>query len=53
MQRAIKNVIAYGGLFPGDEDRMHQPNECLRIERFVQMNKNLCRSYLQIGFRGI
>lgn len=37
--RAIKNVIAYGGLFPGDEDRMHQPNECLRIERFVQMTK--------------
>ena len=37
--RAMKNVIAYGALFPGDEDRMHQPNECLSVERFLQMTK--------------
>ena len=37
--RAMKNVIAYGALFPGDEDRMHQPNERLSVERFLQMTK--------------
>ena len=37
--RAMKHVIAYGGLFPGDEDRMHQPNERLSVERLLQMTK--------------
>ena len=35
----MKHVIAYGGLFPGDEDRMHQPNERLSVERLLQMTK--------------
>ena len=37
--RAAKNVIAYGALFPGDEDLMHQKNEYLSIERLEQMTK--------------
>lgn len=37
--RAMKNMVAYGALFPGDEDRMHQPNECLSAERFAEMTK--------------
>ena len=37
--RAAENIIAYGALFPGDEDLMHQKNECLSIERLMQMTK--------------
>ncbi len=37
--RAMKHVIAYGGLFPGDEDRMHQPNERLSVERLLADDK--------------
>lgn len=37
--RSTPNIIAYGALFPGDEDRMHQKNEYLSIERFEQMTK--------------
>ena len=37
--RAAENIIAYGAQFPGDEDLMHQKNECLSIERLMQMTK--------------
>ena len=37
--RAAENIIAYGALFPGDEDLMHRKNECLSIERLMQMTK--------------
>ena len=37
--RATDNIIAFGALFPGDEDIMHQKNEKLSIDRFVQMTK--------------
>ena len=37
--RSAKNVIAYGALFPGDPDLMHQKNECVSVERFIQMTK--------------
>lgn len=35
--RACPNIVAFGGLFPGDPDVMHQKNEKLSIERFNQM----------------
>ena len=37
--RSAKNVIAYGALFPGDPDLMHQKNECISVERLIQMTK--------------
>ena len=37
--RSAKNVIAYGALFPGDPDLMHQKNECITVERLEQMTK--------------
>ncbi|MBQ4649842.1 MAG: dipeptidase PepV [Firmicutes bacterium] len=37
--RSTPNIIAFGAQFPGDEDLMHQKNECLSIERFEQMTK--------------
>lgn len=35
--RAAENVAAFGALFPGDEDRMHQKDERLSVERFMEM----------------
>lgn len=37
--RCAQNVVAFGGLFPGDEDLMHQKDERLSLERFVTMTK--------------
>lgn len=37
--RAAKNVVAFGALFPGDPDLMHQRNEKLSIDRFMLMTK--------------
>ncbi|MGN0659078.1 MAG: dipeptidase PepV [Emergencia sp.] len=37
--RATGNIVAFGALFPGDEDLMHQKNERLSIDRFMLMTK--------------
>lgn len=37
--KAAENVVAFGALFPGDEDRMHQKDERLSVERFMQMTR--------------
>lgn len=37
--KATPNVIAFGALFPGEEDLMHQKNECISLERLEQMTK--------------
>ena len=35
--RTAKNLVAFGALFPGDPDLMHQRNERLSLDRFYQM----------------
>ena len=37
--RCAKNIVAYGALFPGDADLMHQKNEFLEISRLKLMTK--------------
>jgi len=37
--RAMDNIVAYGAMFPGDEDLMHQKNECISIENLMKMTK--------------
>lgn len=37
--KATPGIVAYGALFPGDPDLMHQKDECLEISRFEQMAK--------------
>jgi len=37
--RCTDNIIAYGALFPGDPDLMHQKNECITIDRLMLMTK--------------
>ena len=35
--RACDNIVAFGGLFPGDPDIMHQRNERIAVDRYYQM----------------
>jgi succinyl-diaminopimelate desuccinylase len=35
----MKNCVAYGAMFPGDEDLMHQKNECISIENLMKMTR--------------
>ena len=37
--RAAKNIVAFGGMFPGDPDLMHQKDERLSIEKLMMMTK--------------
>jgi succinyl-diaminopimelate desuccinylase len=37
--RAMDNVVAYGAMFPGDEDLMHQKNECVSIDNLMKMTR--------------
>lgn len=37
--RAMKNCVAFGALFPGDPDLMHQRDERLALDRLVTMTK--------------
>ena len=33
--REAENAVAFGALYPGDPDIMHEPDECIRIDRLV------------------
>ncbi len=35
--KMVNNILCYGGLFPGEEDTMHQADEALSIESFMKM----------------
>ncbi len=37
--RQMDNAIAFGALYPGDPDLMHQKNEFIKIERLIQTAK--------------
>jgi succinyl-diaminopimelate desuccinylase len=37
--RALKNAVAFGPLFPGDKDTIHQKNEYIEIENLIKMTK--------------
>lgn len=46
--KAAKNIIAFGGIFPGDEDRMHQKDERISIDRFMTMTKIYAEAIYQL-----
>lgn len=48
--KATPNIVAYGALFPGDEDLMHQKDECLEIARFEQMTKIYADAIYKLSF---
>lgn len=37
--RSAKNIVAFGAMFPGDPDLMHQKDERLSLERFMTMTQ--------------
>ena len=37
--KATPGIVAYGAVFPGDVDLMHQKDECIEIARLEQMTK--------------
>lgn len=37
--RAAKNIVAFGAMFPGDPDLMHQKDERLSLDRLLTMTK--------------
>ena len=37
--RQMENAIAFGAMYPGDPDLMHQKNEFVKIDRLVQTAK--------------
>lgn len=37
--RAFKNMVAFGALFPGDQDLMHQKDEKVSIDRYITATK--------------
>jgi succinyl-diaminopimelate desuccinylase len=49
--KAFKNLVAYGGLFPGDPDIMHQQNEKIEIKRFYQMIEIYCEAIYRLSSR--
>ena len=34
--KAFPNMVAFGPLFPGDPDVIHQPNECVEVEKLLK-----------------
>lgn len=37
--KAFKNMVAFGPVFPGEEETAHQPNEYIRIDRLMEALK--------------
>ncbi len=47
--KACPNTVAFGGLFPGDPDIMHQVNEKISIERYYQMIEIYTETLLRLS----
>ncbi|MCI8610021.1 MAG: dipeptidase PepV [Firmicutes bacterium] len=50
--RCTPGIIAYGALFPGDEDLMHQKNECMELSRFRLMTKIYAEAIYKLSAGG-
>ncbi|MDD5923068.1 MAG: dipeptidase PepV [Eubacteriales bacterium] len=47
--RACTNIVAFGGLFPGDPDIMHQANEKIEVRRYLEMIKIYVKAIRLLG----
>ncbi|MBP3384721.1 MAG: dipeptidase PepV [Firmicutes bacterium] len=47
--RAFENVIAFGAMFPGDPDLMHQKNERISIDNFMLMTKIFAEAIIRLA----
>lgn len=46
--KMINNILAFGGLFPGDEDTMHQADERLSIDSYMTMARIYARAIVSL-----
>ncbi len=42
--KMVNNILAFGGLFPGEEDTMHQADERISIDSFMKMARIYARA---------
>ena len=49
--KALNKTLAFGGLFPGEEDTMHQVDERLSLESFYKMARIYAKAIYLICFR--
>jgi succinyl-diaminopimelate desuccinylase len=42
--KMVNNILCYGGMFPGEEDTMHQAGERLSVESFMKMARIYARA---------
>ncbi len=47
--KAFKNMVAFGPLFPGDEDVIHQPNECADVEKMMKSYQIIAAAMYEIA----
>ena len=47
--KSIDRRLAFGALFPGDEDRMHQANERLKIDNLIKYTKIYARAIYELA----
>ena len=47
--RAAENIVAFGAMFPGDPDLMHQKDERLSIDRLMTMTKIYADTIYQLS----
>ena len=47
--RSMKNHVAFGALFPGDPDVMHQRDERLALDRFETMTKIYAKAIYRLS----
>ena len=47
--RAAENIVAFGAMFPGDPDLMHQKDERLSIDRLMTMTKIYADAIYQLS----
>lgn len=47
--RAVPNAVAFGALFPGDEELFHQPNECWPVENLLRCTEIYAKAIYELA----
>lgn len=47
--KAFRNMVAFGPMFPGDEDVIHQPNECAEVEKMMKSYQIIAAAMYEIA----
>ena len=47
--KMFKNMVAFGPVFPGDPDIVHQPNEAMEVEKLMKSIKLVAAAMAEMG----